>query len=225
MSWDLIIFDCDGVLVDSEPIQNRLFHEMLVAVGWTLDFESAVDTFIGRTMADCLKIAEQRLGRALPADFEDRLQARTFVAFEQELRPVPGVMEALNRITAPVCVASSGSLEKMRKTLGITGLLPRFKDRMFSASQVDRAKPYPDLFLFAARALKATPATCAVIEDSVAGVEAGVAASMAVFGYAPSVRSGSLRKAGAHVFSDMQVLPDLLLAGGLSQSSARAGRE
>jgi HAD superfamily hydrolase (TIGR01509 family) len=210
VNWDLIIFDCDGVLVDSEPIQNRLFYEMLVDIGWTLGYEETVKTFIGCTMADCLEIAEQRRGRALPSDFEDRLQARTFAAFEQELRPVPGVIEALNRITAPVCVASSGSLKKIRKTLGLAGLLPRFENRMFSATQVERGKPCPDLFLFASRELSVAPAACAVIEDSLAGVKAGVAAGMTVFGYVPSMSSDALKEAGARVFSDMKMLPDLI---------------
>lgn len=213
-NWDLVIFDSDGVLVDSEPLQNRLFYEMLVDIGWRLGYVETVETFIGLTMADCLKIAEQRHGRALPSDFEERLQARTFAAFEQELRPVSGVTEALNRITAPVCVASSGSLKKLRMTLSLTGLLPRFENRVFSATQVARGKPYPDLFLFAASKLNAAPPACAVIEDSIAGVKAGVAAGMTVFGYVSSMRSDPLKEAGARVFSNMKVLPELIADDG-----------
>ena len=212
MNQDLIIFDCDGVLVDSESIQNRLFYEMLVDISWTLGYDETVKTFIGRTMADCLEIAEQRRGLALPSDFEERLQSRTFAAFERELQPVPGVKEALNRIMAPICVASSGSLEKICKILSLTGLLPHFENRVFSATQVEYGKPYPDLFLFAARELGAVPAACVVIEDSLAGVKAGVAAGMTVFGYVSSMSSDGLKEAGARVFSDMKALPDMIAA-------------
>ncbi len=212
IKWEFIIFDCDGVLVDSEAIQNHVFYRMLGDFGWDSSFEKTVEAFIGRSMKDCLKIAEQRLGGPLPADFEACLQEQTFAAFARELRPMPGVEEALERIDAPICVASSGSLIKMRKTLGLTGLLARFEGRMFSATQVERGKPYPDLFLYAARELGAAPAACAVIEDSGAGVQAGVSAGMTVFGYAPAGQGADLTAAGAKVFGDMRELPDLLQA-------------
>lgn len=208
--WGLVIFDCDGVLVDSEPIQNRIFARMLRDIGLTLSDEEHARAFVGRSIADCLEIVEQRLGRALPADFEARLQAQTFSAFERELRLVPGVEQALDNIAAPVCVASSGSLTKMRKTLELTGLLPRFENRMFSAPQVPRGKPYPDLFLYAAREMGVASPNCAVIEDSVAGVEAGMAAGMYVFGYARKGSAGGLTAAGARVFHEMSGLPALL---------------
>jgi HAD superfamily hydrolase (TIGR01509 family) len=211
LNWRLIIVDCDGVLVDTEPIQNHVFARMLNEMGLCMSYEETIEAFIGRSMADCFKIAEQRLGRSLPAHFEVRLQAETFAAFERELRPVPGVEQALDHINVTQCVASSGSLEKMRKTLGLAGLLPRFEGRMFSATQVQRGKPYPDLFLFAAREMGAAPAACALIEDSVVGVEAGVAAGMTVFGYTKARQGAGLAAAGAKVFDDMSKLPDLLL--------------
>jgi HAD superfamily hydrolase (TIGR01509 family) len=210
LNWELIIFDCDGVLVDSEPIQNRVFARMLQDIGLMMSDEEHAQAFIGRSMADCLEIAEQLLGRALPPGFEGRLQAQTFDAFERELRSVPGVEQALDQITAPVCVASSGSVMKMRKTLALTGLLPRFAGRMFSATKVPRGKPHPDLFLYAAREMGAAPADCAVIEDSVAGVQAGVAAGMIVLGYARTSGADALATAGAQVFNDMCDLPSLL---------------
>jgi HAD superfamily hydrolase (TIGR01509 family) len=209
--WELVIFDCDGVLVDSEPIQNRVLHRMLTHLGWSLDYEETIETFIGRSLRDCLKIAEQRLGRVLGDDFERRLQDETFAAFERDLRPVAGVEQALDSVSAPVCVASSGSLDKMRKTLSLTGLLPRFEDRMFSALELARGKPFPDLFLYAARTMRVNPKACAVVEDAPVGVEAGIAAGMTVFGFAAAGQGEALAAAGAVIFDDMRQLPELLL--------------
>ena len=210
MSWKLIIFDCDGVLVDSEPIQNRVLAQMLCEVGLRMSYEEIIEAFMGRSMADCLRIAEQRLGRPLPAGFEVLLQEQTFAAFERELQPVRSVEQALDRIAIPVCVASSGKLTKMRRTLALTGLLRRFEGRMFSATQVLNGKPHSDLFLYAASEMHTAPAECAVIEDSIAGVKAGVAAGMAVFGYASARQGEALAAAGATVFDNMRALPDLL---------------
>jgi len=210
VSWNLIIFDCDGVLIDSEPIQNRVLARMLCEAGLRMSYEEVIETFMGRSMADCLRIAGQRLGRPLPAGFEVLLQEQTFAAFERELQPVPSVEQALDRIAIPVCVASSGKLTKMRKTLALTGLLRRFEGRMFSATQAFKGKPHSDLFLYAASEMHTAPAECAVIEDSIAGVKAGVAAGMAVFGYASARQSEALAAAGATVFDDMRALPDLL---------------
>ncbi|MBA2409304.1 MAG: HAD family hydrolase [Gammaproteobacteria bacterium] len=212
MKWQLIIFDCDGVLVDSEVIQNRVFAHMLGQAGLAISFEEVVRQFVGLKMSQCLEIVEQRLGRALPVDFEARLQDQTFAAFERELKPVRGITQALDSIDAAVCVASNGSQEKMRKTLELTGLLSHFEGRMFSATQVARPKPHPDLYLHAARKLGADPVTCAVIEDSRTGVQAAVAAQMTVFGYAAAGQGQALAAAGARVFDDMRELPDLLRA-------------
>lgn len=219
--WDLVIFDCDGVLVDSEPIANRVFSEMLGEVGLPMDYDQTVRTFVGRSAATCVRMVEERIGRAVPEGWVDAWRARTFDAFSRELRAVEGVAEALDAIGTPFCVASSGEPAKMRFTLGMTGLLPRFEGRMFSAVQVPRGKPAPDLFLHAARTMGAAPERCAVVEDSAVGVEAGAAAGMTVFGYAAMSDPDALRAAGAaHVFTRMADLPRLLaraaapLAGG-----------
>ena len=212
-SWDLVIFDCDGVLVDSEPISNRVFTEMLVAIGLDTTPEQAMHDFVGRSMASCLAIVAERLGRPVPDDFERTMQARTFAEFRASLGAVPNVITVLDALDAAgvrTCVASSGSHEKMRTTLGITGLLPRFDGRLFSATEVARGKPHPDLFLHAARAMGAEPSRCAVIEDSPVGVRAGVAAGMTVFGFAARGQHEALAEAGAVVFDDMTRLPDLL---------------
>ena len=213
MGFDLVIFDCDGVLVDSEPLANRIFADALEEVGLALSFDEVCATFVGLSMSRCVEIVEQRLGRALPGDFVPRLQRRTFDAFRADLQAVPGVAEALDRIASPVCVASSGEREKMNLTLGLTGLLPRFEGRIFSATEVARGKPWPDLFLHAAATLGAVPQRCAVVEDSLPGVRAACAAGMAAFGFAARDDGARLAAAGATVFRSMEELPALLGEG------------
>ncbi|MCB2202096.1 HAD family hydrolase [bacterium] len=208
--WSLIIFDCDGVLVDSEPITNRIFCRMLNEIGLDISFKETMSTFMGRTMDSCVEIIEKRLGRPVPDNFIEEYHRRIIPAFEGELTAVDGVEAALDVLPVPTCVASSGSHEKMRATLGITGLLPRFEGRLFSGTEVPRGKPFPDLFLHAAATMGAVPERCAVIEDSVPGVQAGVAAGMTVFGYAGFTPSDRLLEAGALVFDNMRELPRLL---------------
>ena len=207
----LVIFDCDGVLVDSEPIANRVFARMLAEQGLVLEGAQMDELFLGRTMAHCLALVAARLGRALPEDFEAEHDRRLFHALAAELAPVPGVVPVLDRLALPFCVASNGGPEKVRFSLGQVGLLPRFEDRLFSAAHVARGKPAPDLFLHAARCMGVTPEACVVVEDSPAGVAAGVAAGMRVLGFAAHTPAERLREAGAHqVFSAMDELPALL---------------
>ena len=181
---ELVIFDNDGVLVDSEPHAKRVTIALLTELGWPLSPDDCTERFLGRSMASIRGLAEAHLGRALPADFEDRYHAGLFEAFATGLTPIPGVTEALGRIAVPACVASSGSHERLRLALTTTGLFDRFAGRIFSAQDVTRGKPAPDLFLHAARTLGVDPARCAVIEDSPAGVEAANAAGMLALGYA-----------------------------------------
>ncbi|HWK90262.1 MAG TPA: HAD family hydrolase, partial [Longimicrobium sp.] len=167
--------------------------------------------FVGRSMGACVAIVEERIGRPVPAGFTDDFHARTFAAFRAELRAVAGVEQALDAIALPTCVASSGEPAKIRFTLGLTGLLPRFDGRIFSAAEVQRGKPAPDLFLHAASRMGAVPERCAVVEDSLLGVQAGAAAGMTVFGYAERTDAAALAAAGAtHVFTSMHELPGLL---------------
>jgi len=210
VDWKLVIFDCDGVLVDSETISNRILAEMLAELGLPLGFEETRRSFVGRSMSGCLQIIERRLGRPVPEEFVRTYNARSFAAFEEQLKPVPGVRQVLERICYPVCVASSASHEKMRTTLGVTGLLSRFEGRMFSATEVGRGKPDPALFLHAAQRMGVEPAGCAVIEDTVVGVQAGRAAGMSVFGFCPAGGGQALVDAGAELFDDMEDLPRLL---------------
>lgn len=210
MSLDLVIFDCDGVLVDSEPVANRILSEALGEVGLAVTCEECARATTGLAMASVVEWAQARLGRRLPPGFLDRVQARTFAALREGIEPVPGVVEALAGIAVPVCVASSGEPEKIRLTLGLTGLLPRFEGRIFSATEVARGKPYPDLFLHAARTLGARPPSCVVVEDSLPGVRAAAAAGMRVLAYANAADGIALAAAGARVFDDMATLPRLL---------------
>jgi HAD superfamily hydrolase (TIGR01509 family) len=207
---DLVIFDCDGVLVDSEPIANRVFAAMLTEIGLPMSVEDTIRTFVGRSMRTCLDIVHERLGRTAPEGFEAEFRRRCAVAFAAELRPVPGVERALDRIAQATCVASSGDHAKLRTTLALTGLLPRFDGRIFSATEVAHGKPAPDLFLHAARRMGVAPDRCVVVEDTTVGVQAAVAAGMRVLGYARTMPARSLEAAGALAFDDMTMLPDLL---------------
>jgi HAD superfamily hydrolase (TIGR01509 family) len=211
MAWDLVIFDCDGVLVDSEPVANRVLAASLAEIGLPLSEEETTRTFLGRTLPECLRLIEERLGRKAPEGFLDELQRRTFEAFREELHAVPGVRAALDALPWPVCVASSGDLLKLRTTLTLAGLALRFEGRMFSADEVARGKPAPDLFLHAAERMGASPARTVVVEDSPAGIEAAVAAGMEALGFAARTSPAELTQAGAWLtFRDMAELPDLL---------------
>ena len=211
MAWDLVIFDCDGVLVDSERIGVRLDVRALGALGWPLSEAEVIDRFVGRSEAFMIAEIESELGRRLPAGWEESFKDLYRDAFEAELEPVDGVVAALDTIAAPTCVASSSSHERLRHTLGLTGLLERFEGRIFSAEEVENGKPAPDLFLHAAASLGADPARCAVVEDSRHGVEAARAAGMQAFAYAGGVTSAErLRGPATTVFESMSELPGLL---------------
>jgi len=211
----LVIFDCDGVLVDSEPVANRTLGNMLLELGLDLTQQQIFEHFVGYSLPHCLRVIEGMLGHAAPENFLRDLQARTFAAFKTELRATPGIEQTLDALDAaglPYCVASSGDHEKMNTTLGITGLLPRFAGRIFSVTQVAHGKPAPDIYLFAAAQMNAVPSSCAVVEDTPPGVRAGVAAGMTVFGFCAFTPAEKLRAAGAQqTFDDMQRLPQLLV--------------
>jgi len=216
VNFDVIIFDCDGVLVDSEVISCRAHAETLTRHGYPITSEQVFHRFLGRSTRQANMEVEAELGRALPDDFHLQLQDELFRTFEADLEAVPHIHTALDRIDHAVCVASSGSQQRMRVTLGRTMLYDRFAPNIFSASQVDNGKPAPDLFLFAAEQMNVPPERCIVIEDSVAGVIGGRAAGMPVIGFhgGSHCRPGygeTLRKAGAALlFDDMRQLPELI---------------
>jgi HAD superfamily hydrolase (TIGR01509 family) len=212
--FDLIIFDCDGVLVDSERLSIRVDAMYLERLGWPMDEEEIVERFVGRSDADMRADIEERLGRPIPAEIDrefDRIYRDTF---ERELTTVDGIVEALDAIVAaaiPICVASSGGHAKIRRSLELTGLTRYFGDRIFSAADVPRGKPAPDLFLHAASRMGAAPSRSAVIEDSAFGVDAALAAGMRAFAYAGGVTNADrLSRPGVVVFEDMHRLPELL---------------
>jgi HAD superfamily hydrolase (TIGR01509 family) len=211
VATELVIFDCDGVLVDSDRIALRIQAEHITALGLPTTYEDCVRDFLGIGMPATLRIIEERLGAPLPGDWADDLDAAVRDAFRRELRPVPGIAAALDAIALPTCVASSGTQEKMRLTLGLTGLHDRFAGRIFSAEEVERGKPAPDLFLHAASRMGAAPAACIVVEDSPAGAAAARAAGMRALGYAAGDDGAALAHEGASVFSSTAELPALVL--------------
>ncbi len=212
---ELVIFDCDGVLVDSEPIANRVLAAAITLLGHPISVAETRAAFVGLSMARILQNLTQLTRRPLPDDWREQVQAETYAAFRQSLRPVPGALEAVARIQAaniPFCVASSGSLDKMELTLGLTGLRSYFGDRLFSSTMVARGKPHPDLFLYAAAQMGVGSDRAIVIEDSVPGVTGARAAGMGVFAYAgdPESDVAKLRAEGGEIFTAMADLPSLL---------------
>ncbi|MFF3857559.1 HAD family hydrolase, partial [Micromonospora sp. NPDC002575] len=187
MNHDLVIFDNDGVLVDSEPISNRLLAEYLTEVGHPTTYEDSVRDYMGSAMHRIHDLVEERTGQRLPADFDEVFHTRVFTAFERELKAVDGAADLLERLSedgVPYCVASSGSHERIRVGHRTTGLDRWFDDgRIFSSQDVGRGKPAPDLFLHAAARMGAEPGRCLVVEDSPLGVQAAVAAGMDVYGF------------------------------------------
>jgi HAD superfamily hydrolase (TIGR01509 family) len=213
-----VIFDCDGVLVDSEPLACASFSRALKAQGLDWSVEETMRRLMGLSLKTSLEICEAELGRKLPGDFLEKMQAVTYQTFrDAPLRAVAGVEDAVTALQAAgldTCVASSGAPEKIRFTLGLTGLWDLFDGRIFSAAQVPRGKPFPDLFLHAAISMNVQPFDCVVVEDSLPGVQAARAAGMRALAYAgePYANREALQKAGAQVFDDMKQLPGLVLA-------------
>ncbi len=209
---DLVIFDCDGVLVDTEPVANRVLQRQLEAIGLAMPLDEVIRTFVGRSKADCLVMAEELAGRALPMGFADQWDSAFDAALREQTRPIEGIVEILRDFPLPYCVASNGEPGRMRLALCAAGLMPMLRGPLFTASEVARPKPAPDLFLHAARTMGATPQCTAVVEDTVTGVRAAVSAGMQVLGYAGADHADprALEAAGAHVFSRMAELPALL---------------
>lgn len=209
--FELVIFDCDGVLVDSERIAVRIDAQVLGRLGWPLTEAEVVERFLGRRQNYMIGEIERHLRRTLADAWEEEFLPLYREAFAAELAPVDGVVDALDRIATQTCVASSGTHERIRYSLGLTGLLEHFDGRIFSAEDVAHGKPAPDLFLHAAEQMAADPRACAVVEDSHWGVEAARAAGMAVFAYAGGLTPAArLQGAGTVVFEDMRELPRLL---------------
>jgi HAD superfamily hydrolase (TIGR01509 family) len=209
--FDLIIFDCDGVVVDSEPIVHEVFGDFVRSLGMNMTTEEMFERFLGKTLADCVAVIEQATGRPLPRGALDRYKQERDRALRERVTPISGVRAVLESLTTPYCIASNGDFEKMSATLGATGLLALFEGRVFSALDVARGKPAPDLFLHAAARMGVEPGRAAVVEDSLNGVLAGRAAGMTTYGFSGLISRERLLAAGAHVtFSRMADLPALL---------------
>jgi HAD superfamily hydrolase (TIGR01509 family) len=216
LNFDLIIFDCDGVLVDSEVISCRAHAETLTLHGYPITADRVLERFLGVSEREARLMIENETGRKLPEDFESQVNQATLQFYADDLRAISHVGEAIAAIGLPKCVASSGTPDKIRHGLTCTGLYSQFAPHVFSASQVKRGKPAPDLFLFAAAQMQASPARCLVIEDSVPGVTGALAAGMSVFGFhggshCRPAHADILRAAGAHLtFDDMRQLPEMI---------------
>lgn len=214
---ELVIFDCDGVLVDSERIANTNLAEMITELGYKTSGPECQKLFMGRTLEDVQSQVEKLVGRQLPDDWTDQVRDRDFEAFEKGVPAVEGVaavLDHLDRVGIPYCVGSSGKYAKMNKTLGSAGLLPRLKDKLFSAQDCKRGKPAPDIFLLAAKKMGHRPENCLVVEDSLPGVRAAKAAGMRVFAYVedPACDKSAMAEEGGILFDQMSDLPALLRA-------------
>ncbi len=211
IKYKLVIFDCDGVLVDSEPISSCLFTDMVNELGLCLTYKESEILFIGRSDDDCIKIVETRLGRSVPIGFIDDFNNRLLVLLDTELTAVKNVNKVLDFLQGvPVCVASNAPAKKVRCSLKLTNIDTYFNNNIFTVQDVKRGKPFPDLYLYAAEKMGIQPDECVVIEDSVFGVRAGIAAGMSVFGYTERSDEALLEKEGAVIFNNMLDLPVLL---------------
>ena len=217
-SVDLVIFDCDGVLIDSEVISTRSTVEALSALGYVISEANVARRFVGRSYASIRKEIEADWGRSLPTTFEADVEKRTLNAMVTSLQPTKGVQDALPRLELPRCVASSSSVDWIATGLEKTGLLQHFEPHLFSASMVANGKPAPDIFLFAAERMGVAANKALVIEDSLPGAQAGLAAGMTVLGFTggshiidPAEHAAELTSLGVHgIIDDMRALPDLV---------------
>ncbi|UKY48159.1 HAD family hydrolase [Streptomyces inhibens] len=209
---ELVIFDCDGVLVDSERICVKVDAMIMADLGCMFTEEEIIEKFVGSSTEVYTAAVEEQLGRRLEKDWLQQYEHLYQAAFEAELTAVDGVVEALNDLTTPVCVASNTHHAGIRRNLEIAALNDHFEGRIFSAADVPRGKPAPDLFLRAARSMGVAPGRCAVIEDSTYGVQAARAAGMRAFGYCGGLTPASrLEGPGTTLFDDMRDLPKLLV--------------
>jgi len=207
-----IVFDCDGVLVDTERVMISVLLEMASEFGATaMDLDDAVHAFSGRHMLETIKVLEKRAGRTFPQSFETDFRARAYERFRQDVKPMPGVRELLAGLELPYCVASSGPREKIVLNLGLTDLLRYFpENHIFSSYEINSWKPDPGIFLHAATTMGFKPASTAVVEDSVAGVEAAVEGGFRVFAISTGANRHELAARGATTFGHMHELPGLL---------------
>lgn len=210
-TFKLAVFDCDGVLVDSERIVSKVLAQCLAEQGLVMESQEVWRLFVGKSVPESMDIIGNMLGERPSESMWQEFARRANAALKKDVTAIPHIQAALDALEIPYCVASNGDFAKMNTTLGATGLLPRFQGKMFSATQVKAGKPAPDLFLLAAETMGFAPQECVVVEDSPTGITAALAAGMTPFGYAQWTPRETLQKAGARVlFDDMAQLPQLI---------------
>jgi HAD superfamily hydrolase (TIGR01509 family) len=206
-----IIFDCDGVLVDSEEISNKVLLSMAKEFGLRMTIEEAIMSFSGKSLKDCFQQIENRVNQKLPPDFEKIYRKQSYEAFRTELKPVKGVKQFIDSLSIAYCVASSGPVEKIKSNLMITGLASKFGENIFSSYQINNWKPNPEIFLFASREMGVLPSECIVIEDSQAGVIAAIKGGFTVYGFANENNSKVLQEEGAIIFYSFEELSKIFI--------------
>jgi HAD superfamily hydrolase (TIGR01509 family) len=209
-SHDLVIFDCDGVLVDSEPLANQVYVQMLAEYGFQVNTDEYLHKYSGAAIINRLESTSKQLNWTPPSDFYPVFNSRLSVLTRQHLKPVPGIHELLDSLTTPVCIASNGSRSEVILRLKIADLAKYFGENIFSGVDLPNPKPAPDVYFAAANSFNISPSRCVVIEDSVLGVTAGVRAGMKVYGYAACTSAERLKEAGAIPFMDMCELKSIL---------------
>lgn len=208
--YKCIIFDCDGVLVDSENIGGGVLLDMANSLGASLELESLDGLFKGKSLNVCMEIISEAVSKPLPKTFESEYREKSFEAFKKEIQPIEGIEEVLKNLEVPFCVASSGPESKIRLNLELTGLLPFFEGNIFSCYTIKKWKPEPDIFLWAARTMGFKPNECLVIEDSLSGVRAANAGGFEVFGYAEHDYKNELQEEVIMTFKSMDRLIEIL---------------
>ena len=210
MNYKCVIFDCDGVLVDSEAISTQVMVDLLKTVDYHIDIEKAIDLFTGLALKDNFALVEKELGRKLPDDFEETYRALSFEAFQRDLKPIKGVHTLLDKLAVPFCVASSGPINKIKLNLKVTKLSHYFNENIFSCYQINSWKPEPDIFLHAARTMGFKPEECVVIEDSLPGVTAAKAGGFDVYALENESNKTMLAGVEVPVVMDMRALERVL---------------
>ncbi|MGJ5643398.1 HAD family hydrolase [Formosa sp. S-31] len=208
--YKCVIFDCDGVLVDSEALSNGVLAELANEHGADLNLESAIKLFKGGSVGSCISKIEKRIGKTLPESFESDYRRISFEIFKTEMKAIEGVSEVLQQLEIPFCVASSGPEEKIRLNLGVTGLLNQFEGKIFSCYTINTWKPDPAVFLWAAKTMGFSPDECLVIEDSFTGVTAAKAGGFDVFGFTQQDIYNELQGHATKTFNHMNQLLDLM---------------
>ena len=210
MEYKCVIFDSDGVLVDSETISARIFLEMAGELGFDLDFTSAVEQFSGNPMRENLQFIKENIDGELPAGFEKEFRNRTYEVFKIDLRPIEGIHALIDKLGIPFCVASSGPMEKIRLNLSLVNLLDKFENKIYSSYEIDSWKPEPGIFLHAAKNMGFAPKECVVVEDSAHGILAALAGGFQVYALGIGEKKKTFESMGARVFESMKELEKLL---------------